>query len=44
MNIKFHPHKGYLNTKFTLLYNGELSENFIETIPCFHGFRPDTQR
>ena len=29
MNIKFHPHKGYLNTKFTLLYNGELSENFI---------------
>ena len=29
MNIKFHPHKGYLNTKFTLLYNGESSENFI---------------
>lgn len=29
MNIKFHPHKGYLNTKFTLTYNGESSENFI---------------
>lgn len=29
MNIKFHPHKGYLNTKFTLIYNGESSENFI---------------
>lgn len=29
MNITFHPHKGYLNTKFVLYYNGESSENFI---------------
>lgn len=29
MNITFHPHKGYLNTKFRLYFNGESSENFI---------------
>lgn len=29
MNIKFHPYKGYLNTKFALYCNGEKSEDIV---------------